>query len=196
MKKIITISREFGSGGRTVAKAVAERMGYSYYDKDLIEKAAEESGLSREYIEKHGEAAPGRSVFSYTFIGRDSQGVSIGDYLWNVQRKIIEDIAGKGDCVIVGRCADYILREWDRCLHVFIHASGKFREERIVSLYGESGDSPEKRLREKDRARAMNYKYYTDRTWGMAQNYHLTLCSSELGIDRCADMIVEAAGGK
>ena len=192
MKKVITVSREFGSGGRTIAKALAERMGYAYYDKELIEKAAEESGLSQEYIEKYGEAAPGKSVFSYAFIGRDNRGASVGDYLWNVQRKVIEDIAEKGNCVIVGRCADYILKEMNACLHVFIHASEEFRKERIVRLYGESGETPAKRQAEKDRARAMNYKYYTDQTWGMAKNYHMILCSSELGIEKCVEMVVNA----
>ena len=84
MKTILTISREFGSGGRTIAKAAAQRLGYAFYDKELIEKIAEESGLSREYIEAHGEHAPGRTYFGYAFVGRDTAGNSVGDYLWKV----------------------------------------------------------------------------------------------------------------
>lgn len=193
MQKVITISREFGSGGRTIAKVIAEKLGYAYYDKELIEKAAQESGLSKKFIEEYGEASPGKSIFSYAFIGRDRKGASIGDYLWSVQRKVIEEIAEKGNCVIVGRCADYILKDRQDCFHVFIHGSLDFKKKRIVQLYGETGTDPEKRLLEKDKTRAMNYRYYTDRTWGMAKNYHLTLDSSVIGIEKCAEIIINSA---
>lgn len=108
MKKIITISREFGSGGRTIGKEVAKNLGYAYYDKELIEKITEESGLSKDFIEKNAEYSRTASRFSYAFVGRTVEGVSVEDYLWRKQREIILDIADKGDCVIVGRCADYI----------------------------------------------------------------------------------------
>ena len=193
MKKVITISRQFGSGGRTIGRSAAEKLGYEFYDKELIEKIAEESGLSREYIEAHGESSPSRNIFAYAFVGRDASGSSVGDYLWRTQRDIIEKLAEKGNCVIVGRCADYILRNRVDCLHVFIHADMDKKKERIVSLYGETDASPEKRLLEKDKTRAMNYKYYTDRTWGMAENYHVSLDSSALGEERCIDLIVGLA---
>ena len=193
MKKVITISRQFGSGGRTIGRSAAEKLGYEFYDKELIEKIAEESGLSREYIEAHGESSPSRNIFAYAFVGRDASGNSVGDYLWRTQRDIIEKLAEKGNCVIVGRCADYILRNRVDCLHVFIHADMDKKKERIVSLYGETDASPEKRLLEKDKTRAMNYKYYTDRTWGMAENYHVSLDSSALGEERCIDLIVGLA---
>ena len=169
--KIITISREFGSGGRTIGREVAKRLGYSFYDKELIEKIAEESGLSEEYIEEHGESSPGKSYFGYAFVGRDISGSSVGDYLWKAQRDIIERLAEKGECVIVGRCADYILRERTDCLHVFIHSDTEKKKERIVNLYGETG------------------------TWGMAGNYHLSLDSGELGEERCVGLITELARG-
>lgn len=193
MKKIITISREFGSGGRTIGKEVAEKLGYAFYDKELIEKIAEESGLSKEYIEEHGESSPGKSFFGYAFVGRDASGNSVGDYLWRVQRDIIEELARKGNCVIVGRCADYILRKRTDCLNVFIHASEEKKKDRIVKLYGETSATPEKRLYEKNKTRAMNYKYYTDRTWGMASNYHISLDSGELGEEKCVDLIMQIA---
>lgn len=193
MKKVITISREFGSGGRTIGKEVAGKLGYAFYDKELIEKIAEESGLSREYIEAHGESSPGRNFFAYAFVGRDASGNSVGDYLWRAQRDIIEDLAEKGNCVIVGRCADYILRKRADCLHVFIHADMEKKKERIVNLYGETSASPQKRLMEKNKTRAMNYKYYTDRTWGMAENYHVSLDSGVLGEERCVSLIVGLA---
>jgi len=193
LKKIITISREFGSGGRTIGKEIAGKLGYAFYDKELIEKIAEESGLSKEYIEAHGESSPGRNYFGYAFVGRDAAGNSVGDYLWRVQRDIIEGLAEKGNCVIVGRCADYILRKRTDCLHVFIHADLEKKKERIVNLYGEKSVSPEKRLNEKNKTRAMNYKYYTDRTWGMASNYHVSLDSGILGEEKCVELIVGLA---
>ena len=126
MKRIITVSRQFGSGGRTIAKGVAERLGMAYYDKELIKKVAEKTGFSDEYIEKNGEYAPSKSFFSLasSFIGapRVMGGMSAYDYLWVVQRNAILEIVEKEPCVIVGRCADYILKDRQDCLNVFIHA--------------------------------------------------------------------------
>lgn len=193
MKNIITISREFGSGGRSIGKAVADKLGYEYFDKEIIEKIAEESGLSKDYIEKNGEHSPGKNFFSYAFVGRSRSGMSVEDYLWNKQREVILKIAEKGKCVIVGRCADYILRDREDCLNVFIHADMKKRADRIVNLYGETDQKPEKRLKDKDRTRKLNYKYYTDHDWGVSQNYHISLDSGEIGIERCEDIIVGLA---
>ena len=192
-KRIITISREFGSGGRTIGKEVAEKLGYAYYDRELIEKTAEETGFSEAFIEKYGEHSPGKTVFSYAFFGRTETGMSMQDYIWLEQCRIIRELADKEPCVIVGRCADYILRDRDDCLHVFIHASTEKKAERIVKLYGERDVKPEKRLAERDKARSVNYRYYTDREWGRAQNYHLSLDSGEFGIERCVEMIAELA---
>lgn len=193
MKNIITISREFGSGGRTIGKAVAKQLGYHYFDKEIIEKVAEESGLAKEYIEKNGEYSPGTNIFSYAFVGRSRSGESVADYLWKKQREVILNIAENEKCVIVGRCADYLLRDREDCLHVFIHSDMKKRAERIVTLYGETEQKPEKRLKDKDRTRRLNYRYYTEREWGMSQNYHVSLNSGEIGIERCADIIASLA---
>ena len=193
MKKIITISREFGSGGRTIGKQVAEQMGYQFYDKELIEKIAQEAGLSREFVEKSGEYSPGKNMFSYAFVGRGIIGVSVEDYLWRKQREIILELAEEGNCVIVGRCADYILRNRTDSLHVFIHADLEKRIERVVKLYGETDQNPQKRLADKDKTRRLNYKYYTDRMWGMSQNYDITLNSGKIGLERCEEMIVNLA---
>ena len=193
MKKIITISREFGSGGRSIGKAVAEKLGYKYYDRELIEKVADKTGFSREYIEEQGEYSPTTVSFAYSFVGRGINGVSTEDYLWSAQRKVILELADQEPCVIVGRCADYSLKGRDDCLNIFIHANKKSREERIVKLYGATDKSPEKRLQEKDKKRKINYKYYTEQDWGMSQNYHLSLDSSEIGMDKCVDMIIDLA---
>lgn len=192
-KRIITISREFGSGGRTIGKELAERLGVPCYDKELIEQLADETGLAKKYIEEQGEYAPTKNPFTYAFVGRNINGMSIGDYLWNEQRKKILEIADRESCVIVGRCADYILRERDDVLNVFVHAPLADRAKRIVELYGETSTAPEKRLREKDKKRALNYRYYTEQEWGRSQNYQITLDSSAFGIEGCVDLILKAA---
>lgn len=189
MKKIITISREFGSGGRSIGKAVAEKLEIKYYDKEIIEKIVEKTGMSRKFIEQNGEYAKGKNLFSYAFLGRTQEGKSVEDYLWEAQRKIILELAEKESCVIVGRCADYILADREDCLNVFIHADEVFKKERIVKLYGENSEKPEKRLKEKDKKRSINYKYYTDKKWGYVSNYHIAMSSSEFGLERCVEII-------
>ena len=108
-----------------------------------------------------------------------------------MQRKIILELVQEGPCVIVGRCADYILRDRDDCFNVFICSDLDKKVERIVRLYGETDEKPEKRLADKDKKRRANYKYYTDQAWGLAQNYHLCLNSGEIGIDKCTELIVD-----
>lgn len=196
-KRIITVSRQFGSGGRTIAKAVAERLGYTYYDKELIEKVAEMTGFDPKYIEENGEYAPGKSVFSlassYISSSRVMGGMSAYDYLWVVQRNAILEIADKECCVIVGRCADQILRDREDALHVYVHAPMEARAERIVRLYGESEKKPEERLKEKDSKRSVNYKHFTGQVWGDSRNYDLCLNSEKLGIEKCIELIVQLA---
>ena len=187
--RVITISREFGSGGRTIGKMVAERLGIPCYDAELIQKLAEESGFAESYIKEAGEYTP-HGFLSFAFSNR-AQGPTNEDILWDLQYKVITELAGKGPCVIVGRCADYILRDKADCLKVFIHADMAFRAERIVKVYGEREQSPEQRLRDKDKRRAAYHRFYTDMKWGRAQNYHITLNSGVLGIDRCAEIICE-----
>lgn len=185
--RIITISREFGSGGRTIGKRTAEALCIPCYDRELIQKLAVKSGFSEVYIEDTGESAPGgflASAFSHRY-GETNN----ADYLWKVQYQVITELAEQGPCVIVGRCADYILQDKADCLRVFIHADMKFRAERIVKEYGEREISPEQRLREKDKRRAAYHRFYTDMKWGHAQNYDITLNSGTLGIDRCAEII-------
>ncbi|MBQ4600410.1 MAG: cytidylate kinase-like family protein [Oscillospiraceae bacterium] len=193
-KKIITISREFGSGGRSVGRKVAEKLGIPFYDKELVDQIAVESGFAPKFVEEHGEHSPGSSLFSYAFAPQGVPGVmnglSTADFLWNIQCSVILQLAEQGGCVIVGRNADYILKDRTDCLHVYIHAEKDFRADRIVRLYGESEKSPEKRLDEKDKRRRVNYQHYTGRTWGQAQNYDACLCTSSLGVEACADIIV------
>lgn len=190
--RIITIIREFGSGGRTIGKEVVAKLGIHCYDSELIEKIAQESGLAKEFIAEKGEYASHRgwlaNAFSY---GSSYNGTSVQDYLWKIQREIILDLAEKESCVIVGRCADYILRDHDNCLKVFIHAAADKRAERIVKIYGETTAAPEKRLQDKDKKRKAYYHFYTNMEWGEIQNYHITLDSGVLGIDKCVDIITD-----
>ncbi len=194
--KIITVSRQFGSGGRSIAKQLADKLGFDYYDKEIIENVALETGFSKEYIERKGEEAPGKTVFSYGFESQTIPGIMNGmtthDYLWTAQRKIICNIADSGNpCVIVGRSSDYILRDRDDVLNVFIHADMPFRTDRIVRLYGESEKKPEKRLMDKDKKRAANHKHFTDLQWGYAPNYDMSLNSGRIGIDKCIEILYE-----
>jgi len=193
-KKIITISREFGSGGRTIGHLIAQKLGIPFYDKELVDQIALESGFAPKFVEEHGEHSPGRGFLSYAFTPHGIPGVmnglSTADFLWNIQCNVILQLAEKGPCVIVGRNADYILKDRPDTLHVYIHADMDYRADRIVRLYGESEKSPQARLQEKDKRRRVNYQHYSGRVWGTAQNYDLCLCSSTLGIDACADIIV------
>lgn len=194
-KKIITISREFGSGGRTIGRQVAEKLGIPFYDKELVEQVALESGFAPKFVEEHGEHAPGKSILSYAFAPQGIPGVmnglSTADFLWNIQCNVILQLAEKGPCVIVGRNADYILKDRKDVLHVYIHADKEFRADRIVRLYGESEKSPEARLNEKDKRRRINYQHYTGRNWGVAQNYDVCFNSGVLGVDYITDVIVD-----
>ena len=193
-KTIITISREFGSGGRTLGRMVAEKLGVPFYDKELVDQVALESGFAPNFIEEHGEHSPGKSLFSYAFVPQGVPGVmnglSTADFLWNIQCNVILQLADKGPCVIVGRNADYILKDRPDCLHAYIHADMDYRADRIVRLYGESEKSPQARLQEKDKRRRVNYQHYTGRSWGQAQNYDVCLDSGKLGVEACANIII------
>ena len=186
--RVITISREFGSGGRTIGKMTADRLGIPCYDSELIQKIAQESGFAETYVRTMDESAPTgfmASAFSTRAFGPTNE-----DYLWDTQRKVILDLAEKGPCVIVGRCADYILRDRADCLTAFIHASMDYRANRIVSVYGERPESPEQRIREKDKRRAAYHRFYTDMKWGDAKNYMIALDSGRIGLERCVEVLV------
>lgn len=185
--RVITISREFGSGGRTIGKKVAEKLGIPCYDAEIIQEMVKETGFAPDYVKEAGEYAPG-SFLSAAFSNRMLVPTN-EDILWEHQYKVITKLAEKGPCVIVGRCADYILQDKADCLKVFIHMDMKTRAERIVNVYGEREQSPQERLRDKDKRRAAYYRFYTNLKWGHAQNYHLCLDSGKLGIETCAEIL-------
>ena len=192
-KRIITISRQHGSGGRMIGELAAKKLGYEYLDEVLIAKAAERTGLAADFIQKRSEYATSTSIFSYAFVSRNQGGSSIDDILFAAQRDIILEAAEKGPCIIVGRSADYILRECPDCLNIFIHASHEFKAQRLMQNYGLTHEEALKEMKVFDKKRAINYKYVTDRNWGEARNYGLCLNSSFLGMEKCVDLIVEAA---
>ena len=183
--KVITISRQFGSGGRSIGKAVAEKLGIPYYDKELVDKVAKESGFSHEFIEEIGEYASVTSSFLFNIA------VSAHPIC---QTNVIRDLADKGPCVIVGRCADFILKDRPDCLHIFIHSDMAHRAARVRERYGETSKPMEKRLQEKDSKRKVYYKHYTNRSWGEAENYDICLDSGTLGVDKCVEIVCDIAG--
>ena len=134
-KRIITISREFGSGGRFIGEEVARKLGIAYYDKNIISQIAEKSGLSPEYIQENAELSPKKGLFAYAFAGRDITGKSVEDIVYEAQRKVILELADREPCVIIGRNADYILKDRDDVLNVFIHGDMSEKTERIMCLY-------------------------------------------------------------
>lgn len=141
--KVITISRQFGSGGRSIGKAVAEKLGIPYYDKELVDKVAKESGFSHEFIEEIGEYASVTSSFLFNIaVSSHPMGLvdtmSVSDKLYVCQTNVIRDLASKGPCVIVGRCADFILKDQPDCLHIFIHSDMAHRAARVRERYGET----------------------------------------------------------
>ncbi len=196
--KIITISRSFGSGGHTIGRQVAERLGIPCYDKELVNQVAIESGFHADFIEEAGEYAPVTSSLLFNIAVSPNpmsavHSMSMADQLFVCQTNVIRRLADEGPCVIICWCADYILKDREDCLHVFIHSDMEHRAERIVRLYGQTKQSPQKRLTEKDNKRKVYYKHYTNRNWGDATNYHLSLNSGLIGVDKCVDIIADVA---
>ena len=187
--KIITISREFGSGGRFIGEETAKKLGIAFYDREIIAKVADDLGLSEKYVADRGEYAPSKNIFSYAFIGRDINGNSIADQIYSYQQKIIKDLAAKEPCVIVGRSADYILSGRDDVLNVFIQGNKADKIVRIKEIYSKSDDEAARMIKDTDKKRSVNYRYCTDQEWGSRKNYDIVLNSSTLGYDNCIDVI-------
>ena len=192
-KKIITISREFGSGGRFIGEEVAKKLGVAYYDKDIIGKIAEQSGLSPEYVKENAELSPKKGLFAYAFSGRDITGKSVEDMVYEAQRKTIMEIAEKESCVIIGRNADFILKDRNDVLNVFIHGDMPEKTQRIIDLYNVEEKEAVKMMADTDKRRMTNYNFYTEQKWGKVSNYTLCLNSSQLGFDRCERIIMECS---
>jgi len=202
MKRIITISRELGSGGRTIGKLVANRMGIPYYDRELIDEAAKVSGLSPRYVETNEQKATGSFLYnlvmgtSYGYgilQGANRQTLPLTEQIYAAQQEVITKYANSGSCVIVGRCADHILKGRNDVLRVFIYADIEKRLEHSVKTYGMSKDTAREEIERSDRERARHYSAFTDRKWGDRHNYDIMLNSGELGYDQCAKIICSIA---
>jgi cytidylate kinase len=192
MMKIITISREFGAGGGEIGKKVAQALNYDFYDKALILKAAKESNVDVESLLKWDEKVPMNFGFAQSLF--DFYNKPLSEKLFNVQRQVIRQIGEKGSCVIVGRNANNILKEFDNALHVFIHADPYWRLERMKTIMS---DATEEKISEEirviDRMRRKYCTYYTNTEFGVADYYDITFNTSKLGIDNCADIICSLA---
>ena len=195
-KKIVTISRQYGSGGRYIGENLAKAMGVPCYDEKLIDMVAKESGFAQSFVAEKGERMTGSLLFniasSLSFANNvfsTNNGVTLQDEIYFTQNRIIKELADKGPCVIVGRCADYILREREDCLKVFIFADNESKIERAEKYFNITREEAPAVLKKKDKARANHYKYYTDQEWGMASNYDLCLNSGLIGIEGCVKAI-------
>ena len=189
-KKIITISREFGSGGRFIGEEVAKKLGFACYDKNIIGQIAEKSGLAPEYIRESAELSPKKGLFAYAFAGRDITGKSVEDLVYETQRKVILELTEKESCVIIGRNADFILKDRDDVLNVFIYGDLPETVERICRLYHVSEQEAVRMMTDIDKRRMTNYNFYTEQKWGKASNYTVCLNSSRIGYERCEEIIV------
>ena len=190
---IITISREYGSGGKEIGEILAKEFNIPFYDKEIIIKAAEKSGLSAEYIEKEEQKFTSSMLFNLSngrTVGSDFKPLS--DQIFIAQSNVIKEIAQQGSCIIVGRCADYILNDMENCFNVFICADDDFRTERVIKEYNIRPEDVQKKLKEKDKYRARHYNYYSANEWGNVDNYHLCVNSAVFGIEKTAQLIKSA----
>lgn len=196
MKKVITISRQYGSGGREIGSKLAEELKIPFYDNELITRAAKESGFA-EAAFHNAESKASNSLLYSIAMGMNSYGnqelgfshLSLDDRIYLAQSDIIRKVAAEGPCVIVGRCADYILKEMDNAVNVFVWADLDFRVERAKRIDKMSGNKIEDNILKIDKRRANYYNYHASERWGKAENYHLSLKSNTIGIDGCVELI-------
>ena len=196
MKKVITVSREFGSGGKAIGKLVAEKLGYKFYDAEIIDEVVKSSGLAKEIVEKYDEYATHKNSLLYSIAINATgtyNGLSVANQVQIAQINVIKKLAAEGNCVIIGRGADYILREREDCFHVFIRADMNFKSKRILEMYGDNGTRIEARLEDMDVRRRVFYRSFAMREWGVIENYNMVLDSGAIGLERCADIICVAA---
>ncbi len=194
---VITIARQYGSGGRTVGEMLADRLGIHYYDKELMKLASDESGINEALFVNADEKIKStklfriaKSAYNGELIPPESDDFTSTDNLFNYQAKIIRELAEEESCVIIGRCADYVLKECDNVLSVFVHAPMEFCIEQAAKKHSMSPRELERFILKTDKHRAEYYKYHTGREWTDARNYDLCLNSSKLGFDRCVEEII------
>ncbi len=191
---IITISREYGSGGRIIGQKLSEKLGIPFYDNELITLAAERSGINEEYFKEVDSMPKSSIILSLSVLSPSTEvyGMPLNEKIFLTQSKVIHEVAEEGSCVIVGRCADFVLENNPNVVNVFIHSSMSNRIKRVKEVYGDKvHDNVESYIKKIDRRRASYYSFFTDKSWGKANNYSLVLNSDQIGIDNCVDMIIE-----
>lgn len=190
---IITIGRQFGSCGKSIGQKLAKELGISFYDKELIALASKESGLCPEFFEKADEKNSGSLLHAFatgfTFGGFQYNDFLSNDKLFQIQSDVIRKLAEEQSCVLVGRCADYILRDKKKCFNIFIHAPMDIRVKTVMERENISEQDARELIRKIDKNRPGYYNYYTDKEWGVAASYHLSIDSSLLGVDGTVDFI-------
>ena len=191
-KFIITIGRQFGSGGRVIGKELAKRLGFDYYDKELLNEAARESGLDCSCFEEADEkelfSIPNILTSNWFSFGLNDGSMS-SEYIFKCQSEVIQMIAEKGNCVLVGRCADYVLRDMPNCLNIFLHAPLEARIQRVMARDKISEKEATNIVKRHDKQRSSYYNFFTDKTWGDGKSYHFSIDSSLLGISETCDII-------
>ena len=198
MKTIITIGRQYGSAGHSIGKILADDLGIKYYDKELLERAAKDSGLCQELFENHDEKPTNSFLYSlvmdsYSFgYGSTMMDMPLNQKVFLAQFDAIKKISQDGPCVIVGRCADYALADWKDCFSVFVHADLDWRINRLAAKHNKSPKEAKDMITKTDKSRASYYNYYTNKKWGAAKSYNLCIDSSKLGIENSVRTIIEA----
>lgn len=198
MNTIITIGRQYGSGGREIGEKLAKRLNIPFYDKELLSRAAKESGFCQEMIENHDERPTNSFLYNlvmdtYSFGYNSSSFVDmpISHKIFLAQFDTIKKIANEGACVIVGRCADYALAEYENCVHVFIHADEEHRVKRIMERNNLSESKARDAINKKDKQRQSYYNYYSSKKWGRSDTYDLSINSARLGIDGTVNLLAQ-----
>ena len=194
---VITIARQYGSGGKTIGEMLADRLGVHFYNKELMKLASEDSGISEALFVNADEKVKNtrlfkiaQNVYSGELIPPESDDFTSTDNLFNYQAKIIRKLAEEESCVIVGRCADFVLKDYDNVLSVFVHAPHDFCMEQAAKKHSMNAKELDRFIQKTDKHRAEYYKYHTGREWTDARNYDLCLDSSKLGFERCVDEIM------
>lgn len=187
MNKIITISREYGSGGRYIGKLIAEKLGIKLYDKEFITRLAEETGLSEEYIKKNEQRRNALADLNngYYF------GLNNADQLFLKESELIQKIVQKESCVIIGRCADFVLKDQENVFKVFVYSNLEDRIKRATKYYGFDPIKAEKEIKRVDKLRSNHYKHYTEREWKEHSNYDICINSDAFGVEKAADLICQ-----
>lgn len=194
LKSVITISRQYGSGGRFIGKKLAEKLGIPYYDNEIITMSAKESGYAENIFEKAEQMSSHSFLYSVSMFGTAAgvYGLPLSDKVFLVQSDIIKKIADSGPCVIVGRCADYVLREYPNIINFYLYSDLESKIERYKNFYNDAGKN-EKEIRDeiikRDKKRGAYYNYYTTQRWGDIENYHLSIHTDSVGIDGCVDIL-------